>query len=652
MSKTAIWSALIALASVTVTDAAPAQFLVDENHMTHGPILGRISAHGVGVWCRTRNTAEFTVRYGTSPDKLDLETKPVRTRLASDNTGWVHITGLKADTKYWYKLMLGGRETGRDGSFRTWPDSKELVDEKLNPDGLFNFSFEFACGNNQNATHSSGPSLPGFASMLRKGVPDEVRFAILNGDWMYETRRDFTPEQWRHQVGHKGELPKNLIAAPTTTGVWENYKTFLDQAPNLTKWHSTVPSFFTYDDHECLNDIWGAGSPGLRDRRAVFRDIGVSAWYDYLGWSNPTTFKQPATLSRSSVKKGGNVIVDETVDFSKLDLAQASNLHIHWGTDTAGVNDNALDDVGGDPNAGVYRIEKVLGPHKLQVWPEFDADGDVSYSIGRRSYFKMTVANCDFFVCDTRGQRQMHDKSDPYKKGLSMLGPIQRDWLIDGMRKSKADFLFVVSSVNFMVPHVGGGAVRANNKDDAWTVFFDEREKLINFWDTLEKPVFILTGDLHNSFVIDITDNVWEFASGPHNSNNHWNSDEGDRLANGPFKYGPREVNVRWSTWYRNDIPRNQLQHPTYCVVQVNNVFNNPLTVHGTRWMTFPIPQVIFQYYDGRTGRLQYAESILANQADKRVAGDQKDLEGLGFPIRRAVLRLEQPRPLLKKRDP
>ena len=61
-----------------------------------------------------------------------------------------------------------------------------------------------------------------------------------------------------------------------------------------------------------------------------------------------------------------------------------------------------------------------------------------------------------------------------------MLGPVQRDWLLDGTRKSDADFLFVVSSVNFMLPHVGGGKVRANNKDDAWTVFYDEREKLIN----------------------------------------------------------------------------------------------------------------------------------------------------------------------------
>ncbi len=47
-----------------------------------------------------------------------------------------------------------------------------------------------------------------------------------------------------------------------------------------------------------------------------------------------------------------------------------------------------------------------------------------------------------------------------------------------------------------------------------------------------------------------------------------------------------------------------------YCVVQVNNVFNNPLELGGERWVAYPQPQVIFQYYDGRTGDLQYAESI------------------------------------------
>ena len=201
--------------------------------------------------------------------------------------------------------------------------------------------------------------------------------------------------------------------------------------------------------------------------------------------------------------------------------------------------------------------------------------------------------------------------AQPDKPGVSMLGKEQLKCLMEGMKNSDADFIFVVSTVNFIVSHVGGGKVRTVNKDDAWMVFLDEREKPIRFWDSLERPVLVLTGDLHNSFVIKITDNVWEFASGPHNSSNHWSSDESDRPPNGRFQYGPRAVDIRWSTYFRNDIPRENLLYPTYCVVQVNNTFNNPKRLGQERWVAFPRPQVVFQYYDGKTGDLRYAEAIV-----------------------------------------
>ena len=583
-----------------------------ENHITHGPILGRLSPNGIRIWARTAQTGSFGVRYGSSPEELRSTSPLVSTRLEHDNTGWVELSDLKANTKYSYELFLpqSQRPTGRRGSFKTLPDSADYVDPELNPKGLFNFSFEFACGNNQ--TSFPGPALPTFKTMLER-LKDKIHFAILNGDWLYETQREYRMQQWTAQVdASPEEVPEVLKVAPTLVGVWQNYKHFLDQGENLARWHRYIPSFFTYDDHEILNDVWGAGTPGLRDRRAVYRDVGVRAWYDYLGWSNPVSFQQQIFFGKAKLESGSDVLTDSSADFSRLDLNQASNLHVHWGTATAGVNDNALDGVGGDPNAGVYRIVQVLDRHRLRVSPAARVDGSVSYSIGRRSYYQMRVSNCDFFVLDNRGQREMHDVRQPDKPGLSMLGKEQREWLMEGMKKSDAEFIFVVSTVNFMVPHVGGGKVRTVNKDDAWTVFLDEREKLIRFWDSLDRPVLVLTGDLHNSFVIKITDNVWEFASGPHNSSNHWASDEGDRPASGRFKYGPRPVEIRWSTYFRNDIPRENLQYPTYCVVQVNNAFNNPKRLGQERWVAFPKPQVVFQYYDGKTGDLRYAEAVVA----------------------------------------
>src|SRR2546421_593519 len=82
-----------------------------------------------------------------------------------------------------------------------------------------------------------------------------------------------------------GHDPRIVTDMPNIVGVWENYKIYYDRGPALTEWHRRVPSFFVFDDHEIVDDCNGAGTVGLRTRRGVFRDIGVRAWFDYLGWS-------------------------------------------------------------------------------------------------------------------------------------------------------------------------------------------------------------------------------------------------------------------------------------------------------------------------------------------------------------------------------
>ena len=453
--------------------------------VTHGPILGRPGAHQIAVWARTSEPATFRVRYGTQEDQLEQLSARVTTRLARDNTGWALLSGLQANTKYYYQVPVeaddGSLKGGPGGSFRTLPDPEDFRHPEYNPRGLFNFRFEFACGNKQNPIPGIGPEVPVFKTMLEK-LQDRILFAIQNGDWLYEDRREYSPQQWLNQVRRsRREMPRVVRHAPTIVGVWENYKTYLERSKNLAAWHRLVPSFFTFDDHEILDDIYGAGSAGRRNRRTVFRDIGVRAWYDYLGWSNPVAHSQEISFGRAELKGSSPILVDREADFGRLDLSQAATLHVHWGGPTAGVDDRSLDETGGDPNAGVYDIEEVLDPQRLRISPPARADGVAAYSIGRRSYFQMRVSNCDFFFLDTRTHREMHDIKHPDQPGLSMLGTRQKDWLMKAMSGSDAEFLFVVSSVNLMVPHTAGGSwkVAPANKDDAWTVFLEEREQLI-----------------------------------------------------------------------------------------------------------------------------------------------------------------------------
>ena len=592
--------------------------------ITHGPILGRPGSDRMGVWARTARPGKFRVRYGVDPQRLDKLSEPVVTRLENDNTGWIALKGLKADTKYHFQVVPaeagenGAASASRDragpaGSFRTLPDGEEYRNAKHNPRGLFNFRFEAGSCANQ-GEHSLGPALPAYKTMLGH-LGDKIHFAIMNGDWLYEDHREYGVDAWRKQVGlgPQNELPRNVRLAPPLVGMWENYKSYLTNGKNLAAWHRHVPSYFTFDDHEILNDVVAAGSAGKRDRRTVFRDIALEAWYDYLAWSNPVEFKQGIWLGRARLAAGSDVLTDTDADFTQLDLKQAANLHVHWGTPDAGVNDPELDRQGGDPNAGVYDLVEVLDKNRLRIRPAAKADGQAGYSIGRRSYYKSRVGNCEFFYLDTRTHRQQHDIRQPAKPGVSMLGQRQKEWLIEGMSASDADFFFVVSSVPFTIPHVdaGGMAFAAADKDDAWTAFVDEREQLIRHWEGLGRPVFVLTGDLHNSFAIKISNRVWEFCCGPHNSMNHPASAEGHRPINGTFDSRGRQCEIRWSTYFLDEVPRPLRFHPVYCLVQVNNVFNNPPTANQPYWVAYPRPQVVFQYFDGLSGEMLYAESVL-----------------------------------------
>ena len=613
------------LAAVLILFAAllAAQRGAVDPKITHGPMLGRIGADHVGVWARTSRPAEFRVFYGTSPERLDQVAGPVATRLGDDNTGWLRLEGLTPGTKYYYEATTLEKPIGvadHRGSFHTLPSADSVRDSETNPDGLFNFRFEFATGNNQRPDTAYGPALPTFQTMLRELVRDDekskVDFAILNGDWLYEADRDYPVDDWRGQVGvDAAQTPREVSLMPYVVGVWENYKTYLSRGVPLSAWHRHVPSYFTYDDHEVLNDVYRAGEVGVVERKPVFRDPALTAWYDYLAWSNEVPPTQDILFGQGRFEAGSDVLTDPQAQFSALKLDESATLHVHWGENAGELWGEVSETEGGDPNAGVYEIVEVLDNNRVRINPPARADGAQTYSIGRRSYFKKRVSNVDIFFLDTRTFRQQHDMRDVRNPGRSMIGQRQKQWLMDEMRASDATFTFVVSPVNFTIPHIGGnnaGSRTDEGKDEAWTVFIEERDQLIDLWNELGKPVFVITGDLHNSFVIKISDNVWEFAGGPHNSGQHPLTSEGGRPPNGRYEYAGREVEIRWSSFALPDTPNLLRNRVIYCVAQINNVWRNPKEADKTRWVAYPRPQAVIQYYDGLTGDLLYAESILA----------------------------------------
>ena len=247
--------------------------------VTHGPVLGRPGSTTMSIWVRTNIPGEISVRYGTERFKQLMVSEYVDTVLENDNTAIITLTNLYPDTLYYYTV-----DKGLSGTFYTLPETADYVDEERNPEGLFNFQFEFVSCQNQNPIHGVGPSMPIYDT-LNDQVADKVHFAIMNGDWLYEEDRDFPVDAWMSQqrLG-PSEKPDIVDIAPAVVGVWENYKTYMARGRNMMEWHSRVPSFYTFDDHELINDTYATGETGYVDRRAVFRDTAVKAWFDYLGW--------------------------------------------------------------------------------------------------------------------------------------------------------------------------------------------------------------------------------------------------------------------------------------------------------------------------------------------------------------------------------
>ncbi|MCP5117306.1 MAG: hypothetical protein GY953_41310, partial [bacterium] len=243
--------------------------------ITVGPMIGRPSATAARIWLRTDEPAEFAVVYGTALP-LDEESPSVagRTDQAVDNTGYVDLTSLRPNTRYYYGIRIRGyiADTRVDfdepwPSFRTLPDTRSYPDAHSNPDGLFNFSFSIGCGMRQRTPNKednfgvySNP--PSFRTLYKRHAND-LAFHIVNGDYTYEETLD-----------------------GTLAGYENNYRLYLTRGRNVSNFFRYVPVLFTYDDHEVNSNLDGSGEVGVSDGNYLRRDLGLKVWDYYAAWAN------------------------------------------------------------------------------------------------------------------------------------------------------------------------------------------------------------------------------------------------------------------------------------------------------------------------------------------------------------------------------
>ena len=582
-------------------------FPIESTGITHGPLLGQLSDDSVTVWIRTREPTDFEVVIDTRlPFGPAARRVAGRTRAESDATGVVHIDGLKAGTRYAYGILINGQLADLRvepdtpwPTFRTLPDAASCMDETNNPDQLFNFAFAIGHCASQDPDRSGGQytSTPAFATIEKKHR-DEIQFAVVNGDLIYEEQRDGTLD-----------------------GIRANYKLYYSRGRTFASLFRSVPGVFTFDDHDVGWDIHGSGQVGLSEGPHLIRDIGLRAWSEYAAWANPRGPQSGAIrFGTATVSAGSDILTDAEADFDILDPKTVSTIHL--GNYTRG--SDSVRRRTAPTNAGVYGLQKVIDSHRLQITPAAKVDETLSYSIGTHHYFDWKVGNCHFFALDTRGERSNRNPRDRYSEKLFLLGESQRQWLMDGIRASDAQFLFLISPDPWTIFHTAAhvsdapGADR-DDKGDGFPSFVHEREILLQFLDDLPRPVLIFTGDVHASACVRITDNVWEMMCGPLGSTGHPLGTLGNPPTGGKWTSQGRDVQIRWLTGFPNNMPYQRIRNTYYAIVQVNNVLKAGVPEgRGAQWNAFDQPQVTVRWHDGYTGRLVYAESI--STADANIA--------------------------------
>lgn len=104
------------------------------------------------------------------------------------------------------------------------------------------------------------------------------------------------------------------------------------------------------------------------------------------------------------------------------------------------------------------------------------------------TYFNFTIADVEFFMLDVRFYR-----TNPFEEKPSMLGPNQKAWLLDALKKSKATFKVIASGVPWAFD------AKADSRD-TWNGFKEERKEIFDFFaENKINGVILLSGDRHRT---------------------------------------------------------------------------------------------------------------------------------------------------------
>jgi alkaline phosphatase D len=103
-------------------------------------------------------------------------------------------------------------------------------------------------------------------------------------------------------------------------------------------------------------------------------------------------------------------------------------------------------------------------------------------------WFSFSIDDVDIFMLDGRFYR-----TNPFLENPTMLGPVQKAWLLDGLKKSAATFKVIASPVPWALSSKGEAR-------DTWNGFKEERKEIFDFLAVNKiEGVILISADRHRS---------------------------------------------------------------------------------------------------------------------------------------------------------
>lgn len=379
--------------------------------ITHGPVIGGVTENSARILIRT--AVPFSYQLEIADNTFFQESKIIHGQTSQQNYLFhiADITDLNPDTRYYYRIIIGGNIVEGPNHFYTFPC----------PGQATNFSFHFGSCMNNNVGNDV------LFDVMQQYEP---RFFLHLGDWLYPDTTENLPDNTDFY-----SLDYDLVV-----GAYKGRYSY----PRMRNYLRNVPMSYVYDDHDYVAD-------NTSRTTASYTNVGLTA----------TLMEIPFP------------------PIARRNLIEA-----------------------------YYRF--------FPAYPEVDTTEGIFHSF--------RFGNTEIFMIDNRSARSPNTHSIKNVNGNwvfdpdpdhTLLGDVQREWLLDGLKNSTATWKFIASGTAFNrtygdalqtalnLPNLAGLPIAALLVD-SWSGFPLDQDTLINWVQQHQiDGVIMMSGDTHTSAIGD-----------------------------------------------------------------------------------------------------------------------------------------------------